>query len=99
MQIVIDIPKDIYEDIMVHNRERRESGKSAYYFEGLIQNGTPLPKGYGQSIDADIIINEFYERYPKNYMGGLELNGSSCVFSYNEIIEIINNIINMKNKI
>lgn len=44
MQIVIDIPKDVYEEIMVHNREMRESGKSAYYFEGLIQNSTPLDK-------------------------------------------------------
>lgn len=55
MQIVIDIPKDIYEDIMVHNRERHERRKSAYYFEGLIQNGTPLPKGHGRLVDAEIL--------------------------------------------
>ena len=45
MQIVIDIPKDVYEEIMAHNREMREGGMSAYYFEGLIQDGTPLPQG------------------------------------------------------
>ena len=42
MKVIIDIPEDIYKDIMTHNREMRESGKSAYFFEGLIQNGTPL---------------------------------------------------------
>ena len=58
MQIVIDIPKHIYEEIMVHNRELRESGKSAYYLEGLIQNGTPLPKGHGRLVDADSILED-----------------------------------------
>ena len=64
MQIVIDIPKDVYEEIMAHNRERREGGKSAYYFEGLIQNGTPLPKGHGRLIDADAfaIRGEYLEK-------------------------------------
>ena len=45
IELVIKIPEDVYKEIMAHDRERRESGKSAYYFEGLIQNGTPLPKG------------------------------------------------------
>lgn len=43
MKLVIDIDEEIYKDIMIHNREMREGGKSAYYFEELIQNGTPLP--------------------------------------------------------
>lgn len=55
MQIVIDIPKDIYEEIMAHNREMREGSKSAYYFEGLIQNGIPLSKSHGGLMD----IKEF----------------------------------------
>jgi len=45
IELVIKIPEDIYKEIMAHNRERREGSKSAYYFEGLIQNGTLLPKG------------------------------------------------------
>ena len=45
VELVIKIPEDIYKEIMAHNRERREGSKSAYYFEGLIQNGKPLPKG------------------------------------------------------
>ena len=41
---------------MAHNREMREGAKSAYYFEGLIQNGTPLPKGHGDLIDRNSIL-------------------------------------------
>ena len=63
-EIVIKIPEEIYKDIMIHNREMREGGKSAYYFEGLIQNGTPLPK-HGRLIDADylkdvILLHNFH---------------------------------------
>jgi hypothetical protein len=65
MKIIIDIPIDVYEEIMVHNRELRESGKSAYYLEGLIQNGTPLPKEHGRLIDSDylkdvILLHSFH---------------------------------------
>lgn len=55
MKIVIELPEEVYDEIMIHNRELRESGKSAYYLEGLIQNGTPLPKGHGRLIDADAL--------------------------------------------
>lgn len=44
IELVIKISKDVYKDIMAHNREMREGGKSAYYFERLIQNGTALSK-------------------------------------------------------
>lgn len=58
MQIVIDIPEDLYEDIITHNRENREGTKSAYYFEGLIQNGTPLPERRGRLGDLDALETE-----------------------------------------
>ena len=58
MKVVIDIPKDVYMEIMVHNREMRTGSKSSYYFKGLIQNGTPLPKGHGRLIDADDLMRE-----------------------------------------
>ena len=32
---------------------------------------------------------DFISAYPKNYMGGLELGGDSCVFSLNKILKII----------
>jgi len=92
MQIVIDIDDEIFNKLP-------EAELGSNIIEDVleaVENGIILPIRYGQSIDADIIINEFYERYPKNYMGGLELGGSSCVFSYNDIIEIINNILNKR---
>lgn len=51
IEVVIKIPEEVYKDIMIHNRELRESGKSYYYFEGVIKNGTPLPKGHGDLKD------------------------------------------------
>ena len=32
---------------------------------------------------------EFIDKYPKNYMGGLELDGKSCEFSLNKVLEIL----------
>lgn len=55
MQIVIDIPKDVYEDIITHNGENRESAKSAYYFENVIKYGIPLPQNHGDLKDMDDI--------------------------------------------
>lgn len=42
------------------------------------------------------IKNEFINNYPKNVYGGLELNGCSCVFSLNKVLEIIDNYIKGK---
>lgn len=61
MQIVIKIPEEVYEEIMAHNREMREGGKSAYYFEGLIQSGTPLPKGHGALIDRKELEEKIWD--------------------------------------
>lgn len=35
------------------------------------------------------IRNEFIDRYPHNYANKLELGGRNCVFSLNEILQII----------
>ena len=44
--------------------------------------------------DTVDIINqlrkEFIDRYPKNCMGGWELDGRSCVFSLNQVLQILN---------
>jgi hypothetical protein len=68
MKIIIDIPDDIYEEIIVHNREMREGAKSAYYFEGLIQNGIPLPKGHDLVTKEQMIeLVEFYQLNPQHF--------------------------------
>lgn len=77
MKLIIDIPKDEYNEII----------KGDYIPDGnfrknciiAIINGTPL-----EDIKA-----EFTSLYPKNVYGGLELGGRSCVFSLNKVLEII----------
>ena len=48
MQIVIDIPEDVYKICQGH--------KDIVY--QYIANGTPLPKNHGRLIDADEILRE-----------------------------------------
>ena len=53
-----------------------------------------IKKNYGllkleEEQKKENLKNEFKERYPKNYMGEPELGGRSCVFSLNEVLEII----------
>ena len=51
MQIVIDIPEYIYEELI--EKEYHST------VDSLILDGTPLPKGHGRLIDADKL--KFYE--------------------------------------
>jgi hypothetical protein len=46
-------------------------------------------KALEQESVLDKIRNEFIDRYPHNYANELELGGRSCVFSLNEILQII----------
>lgn len=52
MQIVIDIPEEIYEEIKATKSIHRTGAKVLC---NAIVNGTPLPKGHGRLIDADAI--------------------------------------------
>ena len=54
MQIVIDIPEEMHEQI-----------KDGYVPLGIskyLKNGTPLPKGHGRLIDADNVKSHFSDR-------------------------------------
>lgn len=61
MQIVINIPEEIYQEAI-------KSGYSHLYDEEVanaVANGTPLPKGHGRLIDADylkdvILLHSFH---------------------------------------
>lgn len=64
MQIVIDIPEEIYN----HTQEYKVGGFNQENDTKLfmaIKNGTPLPKGHGRLIDADEIQfeNTEFETY------------------------------------
>lgn len=58
MQIVIDIPNKIYDDLM-KRREADVADINAVFF--AIADGTPLPKGHGRLIDADACIDYIRE--------------------------------------
>lgn len=47
MQIVIDIPKEMWEQV--------QDGYVPLGISRYLKNGTPLPKGHGRLIDADEI--------------------------------------------
>ena len=83
MRIVIDITEETYNGIKLGMRNRDDMKEVGEVIEN---NSVPF-----EQIKNEI-KKKFYERYPKNYMNELELNGSSCVFSYNDVIEIINKI-------
>ena len=76
MQIVIDIPEDVYgkllEEQQLPNRINLE-----YY----ISHGTPLPKGHGRLIDVDAItkdFNTFQDSFVIN-MDGRGFKGIACI--------------------
>ena len=102
MQLQINISNEEYEKIK--KAYTCIFGDIYYIMQGAIANGTPIPEGmskcrYNLSEDCnntnclncvlDKIRNEFIDRYPHNYANELELGGKSCVFSLNEILQII----------
>ena len=59
MQIVIDVPEEIYKWVNDVNKFYIEYGLSD--FIDLVKNGTPLPKGHGRLIDADELYGDFID--------------------------------------
>lgn len=55
MQIVIDIPEEIYEEIKATKSIYRTGAKVLC---NAIVNGTPIPKGHGRIGDLDALENE-----------------------------------------
>lgn len=66
MQIVIDIPEEIYQKIKETSMviSGRRSGKRIdWTLFNAINNGTPLPKNHGRLIDADNIFSYSEDLY------------------------------------
>lgn len=72
MQIVIDIPEDMYNGII---NNRRPLGCIAEMLDA-IKNGTPLPKGHGRLIDADDVNNHI--------VGFVDLSGCPTIIESEE---------------
>ena len=69
MQILIDIDKERYNEIVNHYdtfpKQMRDYGVEA------IRNGTVLPKGHGRLIDADALKDEWKEGFHKKIVDAL----------------------------
>ena len=57
IQIVIDIPEKIY----IHLHDGGSIGASLM-IENAIKNGTPLPKGHGDLIDREGLLDEMFDK-------------------------------------
>lgn len=58
MQIVIDIPKENYQNLKVKDKF---DDMCLNYYEKLIVRGIPLPKGHGRIIDESKITKTYWE--------------------------------------
>ncbi len=62
--------------------------KLAEYVGTWDEVATAVPASSTQNV-LDKIRAEFINKYPKNYMGEPELNGARCVFSLNNVLDVI----------
>ena len=58
MKIIVDIPEDRYETLKMLSETR-----TFYldFYQRLIVNGTPLPKGHGEIVDIRPLMRGLYE--------------------------------------
>ncbi len=61
MQIVIDIPEDLYEETCIKVASDKSWGINSTKSDALIASGTPLPKGHGRLIDADDLWDAYQD--------------------------------------
>jgi len=63
MQIVIDIPDDVYKRALVYKDVQLASNRANDLSELItaVANGTPLPKGHGDLIDRGQTLKECYD--------------------------------------
>lgn len=61
IELVIKIPEEIYNDTKTHPLFQSDIPA----IEKAIKNGTPLPKGHGELIDLQEMIDKFWDG---NYM-------------------------------
>lgn len=59
MQIMIDIPEEMYKEYMFVNLGRGNGKSIVYNLLKAIKKGTPLPEHHGRLIDEQQIIDRF----------------------------------------
>ena len=65
VEVVVRLPKDVYENIQKIDRiiSSRRSGKTIEFalWNG-VKNGTVLPKGHGRLVDEKTVYRKFYSQ-------------------------------------
>ena len=54
MKVLVEIDEIDFENL---KRKDKIDRKFLTYYEKLIANGTPLPKGHGRLIDTDVLVD------------------------------------------
>lgn len=70
MKLVIDIPEELYKNVV----ERTKMGCVGSDVWIAVANGTPLPKGHGELIDKDVVLDMMNHGILEEYitvMGGI----------------------------
>ena len=83
MKIVIDIPEELYKNVIEHT-------KAGYVGSDVwiaVANGTSLPKGHGDLIDRNVVYAEF----DKENLSKKEMIGKLLVFGVPTVIPADNN--------
>lgn len=62
MQIVIEIPEEMYKWVYDVNKITNDYGTGD--FIDLIKNGTPLPKGHERALEAAKVIRAYCDSFP-----------------------------------
>ena len=79
MEIVIDIPEEMYKEYVSVELGRGNGKNIVYNLLNAIKNGTPLPEHHGRLIDGDALKNKImykddvaYETWDELYDSVLE---------------------------
>ena len=81
MKLIVDINDNEYMRIKEYPNNITSYPVTIHIYDA-VRNGIPL----------NDIRAEFINSYPTNYMGEPELNGMTCHFSLNKVLEIIDRI-------
>lgn len=57
MRVIVDIPDEEYKTLS--NMSEKEKVNELSYYERIIANGIPLPKGHGDLIDRNYFIDKY----------------------------------------
>ena len=80
MQIVIDLPDDVYSVIVKQYRKDKELQTRDNLYKA-IANGTPLPQGHGRLVDISEVLIKLMQFYDGDKTIG------QCLDEVNTIIE------------